>query len=91
MTTRWLGPGVALFSLALAATAALSCDRHKEHVNTTAQEIAPGAPLPVADQAPASAALVITPAAATTAPMSAPVKTYGRNCNYSRTTQALTQ
>ena len=91
MTTRWLGPGVALFSLTLAATAALSCERHQQHVNTTAQVATSSAPPAVADQAPAPAPVVITPAAVTTAPMSLPVKAYGRNCNYSRTTQALTQ
>jgi hypothetical protein len=94
MTKAWLGSAATALTLALAVTPALACERHQQHVGITAQEVASTATAaePISAPLAAPATVVVTPTAATEAPQSVPVKLYGgRNCNYNRTTQALTQ
>lgn len=91
MTKVLIRSSALVLSLGLAAAPALACERHQQHqVSAPAQEVASTVP-PVAAHAQAPAtSVIITPAAAPQ--QSLQVKTYGgRDCNYSRTTQALTQ
>jgi hypothetical protein len=78
----------AVLSFGLAVVPTLACERHQQHVSTTPAEIASTVPLVIADPAPEQAAAVVTP---TAAPQSPPITLRKGNCNYSRTTQALTQ
>lgn len=89
MTTGWFGSGALLVSLGLAIAPAIACERHQVHAS--AQELAATAPVSVSDPAAAASTVIVTPAAAVTAPQSLVVPAYGRNCRQSRTTQALTQ